>query len=330
MRHRPPAARSRRRRARDPVAHRAAEPRRGHHGRRRGARRRTSADRRCSSTCRTRLPASRSTSTPTPRSRAISRQRSSAWSTTAGRGEHVEPGEENAPTHVRAALMGPSVRRPAPRRRLAGARHVAGHLLLRVRRAARPNRLRQRLASIVIEVEGLTKRYGSTLAVDDLSFSVTAGNGHRVPRAERRREVDDDARDSRPRASDVREDGRPRRAVPRARPSPSGASARCSRRSTRIRAGRDETTCACSRVAGGIPQSRVDEVLALVDLRECRPSAREGLLARHASAARSRRGAPRAIPRCSCSTSRRTASIRRASAGFATSSARSRARGGRS
>ena len=24
-------------------------------------------------------------------------------------GEHVEPGEENAPTHVRAALMGPSV-----------------------------------------------------------------------------------------------------------------------------------------------------------------------------------------------------------------------------
>ena len=54
--------------------------------------------------------------------------------------QHIEEGEENAPSHIRAALMGPQVADPAPRRR-ARARHVAGHLLLRVRRAAHALRL---------------------------------------------------------------------------------------------------------------------------------------------------------------------------------------------
>ena len=48
--------------------------------------------------------------------------------------QHIEEGEENAPSHIRAAFMGPQVLVPVrdgpPR-----ARHVAGHLLLRVRRA---------------------------------------------------------------------------------------------------------------------------------------------------------------------------------------------------
>ena len=35
----------------------------------------------------------------------------------------------------------------------------------------------------MIEAIGLTKQYGSTMAVDDLSFTVDAGNRHRVSRA---------------------------------------------------------------------------------------------------------------------------------------------------
>ena len=60
--------------------------------------------------------------------------------------QHVEEGEENAPTHIRAALMGPSVVVPLRDDGVARARHLAGHLLLRVRRAARAVRARQRAA----------------------------------------------------------------------------------------------------------------------------------------------------------------------------------------
>ncbi len=51
--------------------------------------------------------------------------------------QHVEEGEENAPTHIRASLMGPSVDGAAAGRRVARARYLAGHLLLRARRPAR-------------------------------------------------------------------------------------------------------------------------------------------------------------------------------------------------
>ena len=53
--------------------------------------------------------------------------------------QHIEEGEENAPSHIRASLMGPQVLVPAAGRQ-AGARHVAGDLLLRVRRAAHAHR----------------------------------------------------------------------------------------------------------------------------------------------------------------------------------------------
>src|SRR5262249_36164988 len=59
------------------------------------------------------------------------------------------------------------------RRRLARSRNVAGHLLLPGRRSSRPLRAPHRPA--VIEVENLTKRFGPTLAVDDLSFTVSPG-----------------------------------------------------------------------------------------------------------------------------------------------------------
>ena len=58
--------------------------------------------------------------------------------------EHVEPGEENAPTHVRATLMGPSVVVPLRDDGIARARDVAGDLLLRVRRPSRSPRVRDR------------------------------------------------------------------------------------------------------------------------------------------------------------------------------------------
>ena len=63
------------------------------------------------------------------------------------RWQHVEEGEENAPTHIRAAFMGPSVVVPLRDDGDAGARNLAGHLLLRVRRPARAlgARLRPRL-----------------------------------------------------------------------------------------------------------------------------------------------------------------------------------------
>jgi hypothetical protein len=54
--------------------------------------------------------------------------------------QHIEEGEENAPSHIRASLMG---RRCSSRwTRAPRSRDVAGHLLLRARRAARPARVR--------------------------------------------------------------------------------------------------------------------------------------------------------------------------------------------
>ena len=41
----------------------------------------------------------------------------------------------------------------------------------------------------MITIERLTKRYGTTLAVDDVSFTARPGPGDRLPRTERRREV---------------------------------------------------------------------------------------------------------------------------------------------
>ena len=70
--------------------------------------------------------------------------------------QHVEEGEENAPTHIRAAFMGPSVVVPLRDDGVAGARHLAGHLLLRVRRPARAvgARLRARLSGSVARSDG--------------------------------------------------------------------------------------------------------------------------------------------------------------------------------
>ena len=56
----------------------------------------------------------------------------------------------------------------------------------------------------MIEVRGLTKRYGDVLAVDDLSFDVEPGKVTGFLGPERRRQVHDDADDARPRPADRR------------------------------------------------------------------------------------------------------------------------------
>ena len=62
--------------------------------------------------------------------------------------QHVEEGEENAPTHIRASFMGPHVLVPLLRGRHPRAGHLAGDLLLRVRRSAHTvsARLRSRVS----------------------------------------------------------------------------------------------------------------------------------------------------------------------------------------
>jgi ABC-type branched-subunit amino acid transport system ATPase component len=45
----------------------------------------------------------------------------------------------------------------------------------------------------MISVRGLTKSYGGTLAVDDLSFDIHPGLRDRVPRPERLGEIHNDA-----------------------------------------------------------------------------------------------------------------------------------------
>src|SRR5215216_7151409 len=68
----------------------------------------------------------------------------------------------------------------------------------------------------MIEVHGLTndQRYGDKLAVDDLSFTVRPGPGHRVPGTERGRQVDHHAADPGAGRPDPRVGDRQRPAVP--------------------------------------------------------------------------------------------------------------------
>ena len=51
----------------------------------------------------------------------------------------------------------------------------------------------------MIEIDHVTKRYGDKVAVEDLTLHRQARDRHRLPRPQRRREVDHDARDPRPR-----------------------------------------------------------------------------------------------------------------------------------
>ena len=99
--------------------------------------------------------------------------------------QHIEAGEENAPSHVRAALAGPQVLDP-DRGRAARARHVAGHLLLRVRRPPEAKGLRHSAdlseaerppsaSPTVISARKVVKRYGRTVALAGLDADIGPG-----------------------------------------------------------------------------------------------------------------------------------------------------------
>jgi ABC-2 type transport system ATP-binding protein len=119
----------------------------------------------------------------------------------------------------------------------------------------------------VIEVEGLTKRFGSTLAVDDLSFSVSPGRitGFLGPngagKSTTMRAILGLVRPTAGRTAvlgvQYRELEQPVRRVGVLLETFDAHPGRSGRNHLRVLA-----------VAGGIPKSRVDEVLGLVDLRE--------------------------------------------------------------
>ena len=89
--------------------------------------------------------------------------------------QHIEDGEENAPSHIRASLMGPAGARPAARRR-ARARHLAGHLLLRARRAAHALRVRHGAAVAAGVRDGRSRSARPGARADDRSLAF-GGNG---------------------------------------------------------------------------------------------------------------------------------------------------------
>ena len=93
-----------------------------------------------------------------------------------------------------------------------------------------------------------------------------AGHDHRLPRPERRRQVDDAALGARARPSRCRPRDRPRRPLRASSTGRSIASAPCSRRARCIRAAPGETICACRRPRPGCPRRGSTEVLALVEL----------------------------------------------------------------
>ena len=168
----------------------------------------------------------------------------------------------------------------------------------------------------MIEVRGLTKRYGATVAVDGLSFDVRPGTvtGFLGPNGSGKSTTmrmilgldAPDAGQARIGGSRYRELRWPLRqvgALLEAKAFHPGRSARAHLRALAA--------------SNGIPRSRVDEVLELVGLAE-RPG---GGPARSRSAWASGSASPRrcsATPGCCCSTSRSTAWTPRASAGSAT------------
>ena len=153
-------------------------------------------------------------------------------------------------------------------------------------------RSRLRDDAVVIEVEGLSKRFGKTQAVAGLSFRVEPGTITGFLGPERGRQVDDAALRARARASGRGQRDRSRRPLPRARPAaaPVGAVLEASEVHPG-RSGRNHLRVQAA--AAGLPASRVDEVLALVELSAAAQAAREGLLARDAPAPRARDRAAR-------------------------------------
>ena len=176
-----------------------------------------------------------------------------------------------------------------------------------------------RSVAAVIDVRGLTKRYGEKVAVDDLSFQVKPGivTGFLGPNgagksttmrmilgldAPTAGTATVDGKDYRDLGAPLREVG----AMLEARAIHTGRSA--------------YNHLLAMAQTHGIPRARVDEVIELVGLQDVARKRVGDVLARHGPAPGHRRGAARRPAHRSCSTSRPTAWTPRASSGSATCS----------
>ena len=199
--------------------------------------------------------------------------------------------------------------------------------LTAVRRDTAPDR-RGVPETVIIETDGLAKRYGRTDALVDLTMSVERGRGLRVPRPERRRQDDRGQAAARPRPADAAAAGTvlgaplgdraARRRIgylPGALPLPAVAA-----RPRGPRAPRPARSAATP--TGRRPRSTA--VLDEVGPARPRRRRRRRLLEGHAAAARPRRRAARLAGARRSSTSRRPRSTRSAGPTSARSSARAR------
>ena len=118
----------------------------------------------------------------------------------------------------------------------------------------------------MIEARGLTKRYGATVAVEDLSFTVPPGQVTGFLGPERRRQVHHDAADPRPGRARLRV-GHGQRPAVRGLPAPAvGGRGAAGGQGLPRRPHAPATTCCAWRTATGSAVARVDEVLDLVGL----------------------------------------------------------------
>ena len=168
----------------------------------------------------------------------------------------------------------------------------------------------------VLELEGLEVRYGTVAAVRDVSPAGRQGRDRRADRPERRRQVDDAARDHGRRPAARRRDpaaralaARPLAGVDR----PARASRSCPRAGGSSPTSRSRRTCASGSPRAASATARdplAPRVRPLPDAEGVPPPAGGRALGRPAAAARDRPGARGRARTCCSSTSRRSASRR--------------------
>ena len=141
----------------------------------------------------------------------------------------------------------------------------------------------------MITVESLTKKYGGFTAVDDVTLHRRARPGDRLPRPQRRRQVDHHADHGRPHPADLGHAPPSPGAGSPTCPTPAARSASCSTPPPSTPAAPAGRSSPSPSAPWACPRPRVDEMLDLVSLtaERGRPAGAR-LLARHAPAARHR------------------------------------------
>ena len=203
---------------------------------------------------------------------------------------HLHPVEDRS-TRARGSRTGPDVSPPRRDRALTRSPHRLHHSCPR-RLLASERRVHRVVEAAVIEVRGLTKRYGDVVAVDDLSFDVEQGlvTGFLGPNgAGKSTTMRMVLGLDRPTSGTALVHGRPFASY--AEPLREVGALLDPGSVHPGRTGRNHLRIAAR--TNGIGDRRVDEVIELVGLEGAARAPGQGLLARHAPAARHRRRAPR-------------------------------------